>query len=312
MVAANPRPFVRLPFDSLPDVPRLPHAYARAEQLEVVVRSAHFGDVRTHVRRLGAGPPLVLVHGLMTSSYSFRYVMAPLAERFTTWAFDLPGAGRSDKPDVPYTPDAMADFIGDFLRATGLEGAAVVANSMGGYLAMRLAMRRPHAMSRLLNVHAPGLPTARNHALSAVLAIPGTRRLLDALVRREPERWVHRNVHYYDETLKSLEEAREYGAPLATPEGRQAFWRCLHDTLRARDMGRFERALRALDGRFPIPLCLLYVPRDPMVPPSVGARLRALLPEAQWIELPEASHFAHVDAAERFLAVTAPFLAGSP
>jgi pimeloyl-ACP methyl ester carboxylesterase len=60
-----------------------------------------------------------------------------------------------------------------------------------------------------------------------------------------------------------------------------------------------------------VPLLLVYAVRDPVVPPIVGQRLRALIPNARFVELDEASHFAHVDAAERFVAACEPFLAGN-
>jgi pimeloyl-ACP methyl ester carboxylesterase len=69
--------------------------------------------------------------------------------------------------------------------------------------------------------------------------------------------------------------------------------------------------VRALEAApFPVPLMLVYAAKDPIVPPIVGQRLRALVPDAQFVELDEASHFAHVDAAERFVAACEPFLAG--
>jgi pimeloyl-ACP methyl ester carboxylesterase len=69
------------------------------------------------------------------------------------------------------------------------------------------------------------------------------------------------------------------------------------------------RALRATP--FPIPLLLVYAQRDPVVPPIVGRRLHKLVPAAQFIELPDASHFAHVDAPERFVTAIEPFLAAT-
>jgi pimeloyl-ACP methyl ester carboxylesterase len=57
-------------------------------------------------------------------------------------------------------------------------------------------------------------------------------------------------------------------------------------------------------------LLLVYAERDPIVPPAIGKRLTALIPAAQFIELTEASHFAHIDAAPRFVAAVEPFLAG--
>ena len=72
-------------------------------------------------------------------------------------------------------------------------------------------------------------------------------------------------------------------------------------------MKEFVRALRATE--FPIPLQLVYVRRDPVVPPIVGERLHALVPKSTLTWLEVGSHFAHVDAVEPFLAAVEPFLA---
>ena len=301
------KPFQQMRFEDLPEQPRVPHGFFELEEERLAVDSRAFGSIELSVRRAGSGPPLVLVHGFMTSSYSFRYVIEPLARDYEVIVFDLPGAGRSDAPDVPYPPDALADLIGEAMDKLGVTGSSVIGNSMGGYLAMRLALRRPDAMSRLVNLHSPGLATARMWALEAVLHLPLTDPLVDLLVRRDPLRWAFRNVHYWDESLKSLEEAREYGGPLSTPEGRRAFIHYLGDTMRASHMREFERALDELE-RFPIPLLMVYARRDPMVPPVVGERLAKLLPDAEMVWLEEGSHFAHVDAPEAFLAAARPFL----
>jgi pimeloyl-ACP methyl ester carboxylesterase len=159
-----------------------------------------------------------------------------------------------------------------------------------------------------VNLHSPGLTTPRMDALELALGwLPGARTIVNRLVMRDPERWAFRNVHYYDETLKSLQEAREYAAPLRTSAGRKAFTRYLGETLRASTMRRFERALRSTRP-FPVPLLLVYARRDPMVPPSVGTRLGACIPEAKLAWLEHGSHFAHVDAPDAFLEVALPFL----
>jgi pimeloyl-ACP methyl ester carboxylesterase len=305
------QPFRQLRFDDLPDEPRRPHPFFATTAREVLVDSAAFGRVRIHVREHGQGPPLLLVHGLMTSSYSWRYVVEPLGRRFRCLVPDLPGCGRSDKPDVRYDAPALARFVGELAGALDVRGCDVIGNSLGGYLCMRLALDDPGAIGRLVAVHCPGVPLARLAALRVALSLPGSRRLLDWMVARDPERWAHRNVHYWDESLKSREEAREYGAPLATPEGRRAFTRYLADTLRPADMRRFVAELRARES-FPVPLLLVFARRDPMVPPVVGERLGALVPDARLVWLDDASHFAHVDAPERLLEVVLPFLNGEP
>lgn len=307
-----PPPFAQLPFRDVPERPRLHHGYFETAAETVDVVSPLLGRVRTHVRRHGQGRPLLLVHGFMTSSYSWRYVLAPLGERFSLYVPDLPGAGRSDKPDRPYTPEALAEHLGALLDVLGIRGCAAIGNSLGGYLAMTLVLREPRALSRLVNLHSPGVPTARMRALRVALdVVPGWKRAVSLAIARSPERWVHRNVHYFDETLKSREEHREYAAPLRTADGLSAFLRMLDETLDVRAMRRFEHTLRERRDRgegFPIPLQLVYARRDPMVPPVVGERLATLLPEAELAWLEDASHFAHVDATDRFLARAVPFL----
>jgi len=302
-------PFDQLPFDEVPELPRVPHAYAATLPRDLVIAWPPGRATRVHVRVMGDGPPLLLVHGFMTSSYSWRYVIAELARDFTVYAPDLPGAGASDKPMTSYAPDALAAAVGAIIDALGIRGAPVVGNSLGGYLCMRLALADPRAMSRLVNLHSPGVATGRMWALFAALrVVPGAAAIVRRLVWRDPERWVHNNVHYFDETLKSKEEHRAYAAPLSTPEGVAAFHAMLRETMDPRAMRAFVKSLADLGGRFPIPLMLMYARRDPMVPPSVGQTLRRLLPDAPFVELARGSHFAHVDAPDLFLAAVRPFL----
>jgi pimeloyl-ACP methyl ester carboxylesterase len=309
------KPFERLPFSELREKPRLPHGFAETPAHEVVVESEHFGTTRVHYREIGSGPPLLLVHGLMTSSYSWRYVFAPLSQNYRVIAPDLPGAGRSDKPDVCYSAPALARFLIELTDALGIRGTRVIANSLGGYLAMRAALLDAGVFCQLVNEHSPGIPEPRLRALSLSLALPGARSALAAFVRRDVERWAHRNVHYFDETLKSREEAREYGAPLASTEGSRAFVRWLGDALRPSDLHEFsaELARRRDQGEgFPIPLMLLYARQDPMVPPRVGEELSRLVPDARFVWLDDTSHFMHIDSPERVLEMVAPFLLSSP
>ena len=302
-------PFRQLPFDQVPELPVRPHPWGRATRTDVTIRTADLGATRIAVRSYGpaGAPPLVLVHGLMTAGYSFRYLLELLGHRYRLVIPDLPGAGYSDHPDVYLGPDVLARAVIATIDALEVRGATVIGNSMGGYVCMRAAMLDPAAIGKLVNLHSPGVPTGRMIALRWALRILPARWVLDRLVRRDPERWVHKNVHYFDESLKSREEHREYAAPLSTPAGRRGFYRHLHDALDAREMRRFVAALGKT--AFPIPLLLVYAKRDPMVPPSVGQRLRALVPAARFVELADASHFAHVDAAPQFVAAIEEFLA---
>lgn len=289
------KPFQRGAFDALPEHPRVAHDFARTRGVDVVVRSRPFGEMTVHYREMGerAAPPLLLVHGLMTSSYSWRYVYAALAKRYRVIAPDLPGAGRSDKPRASYAPSALAEWLGEFQRAVEIEGCLAIGNSLGGYLCMRHALREPKAFSKLVNVHSPASPDFRYRALGTLLSLPGSRALLRALVGRDGKKWTHKNVHYYDESLKSLEEAEEYAAPLRGEAGLAAFVGYLKDTVAASGFTEFARELSSKP--FPIPLLLLYATSDPMVPARNAAYLAKLVPSARLEMMENTSHFAHVD-----------------
>jgi pimeloyl-ACP methyl ester carboxylesterase len=306
-------PFRRGRFEELPERPRVPHPYFETRAERVRVTTPALGTLAAHVRVHGSGPPLLLVHGLMTSSYSWRYVLEPLGRRFTVYAPDLPGAGQS-QPAPSLEPRALADWIGALQRALGVRGGRVIGNSMGGYLCMRLALSDPESMSRLVNVHSPGVPEPRLLILRAALSVPGVRAALARRVQRDPLRWAHAHVHYWDESLKSMEEARAYGDPLAMPEGRDAFIRYLAETMDLGPIREFQRTLEDRRSRgvpFPVPLLHLYARKDPMVPPRFGEIMakRTGAP-IQWID--EGSHFMHVDAVDRFLPPTLAFLGEGP
>jgi pimeloyl-ACP methyl ester carboxylesterase len=301
MAADSPgrKPFARIPYAQLSELPSRAHPYFETEPVDLDLNTPSFGRHRIHYRKYGDGPPLLLIHGLMTSSYSWRYVLADLSRQFQIIAPDLPGCGRSDKPvERRYDPATLSSWIDDFQDALGISGCFAVGNSLGGYLCLRRALTEPTSFARLAVIHPPVLPDRRLRALHAVLALPGTMAALSWWVRRSPQTWAHRNVHYYDERLKSLEEAREYGAPLSTRDGASTFLKWLVEGLAPADFARFGDGMQRRLQRgvnFPIPLLLLYAQQDPLVDPAMGDALKRLVPEARLVRLERSSHFAQVD-----------------
>jgi pimeloyl-ACP methyl ester carboxylesterase len=293
----------------------LPHPFGEAAKQEVAVQSAAFGTVRTRVVTYGeeTAPPLLLVHGLMTSSYSWRYLLEPLAASYRLYIPDLPGCGKSQPvPSRRHSGLALASFIGDLQAQLGIAGCNVIGNSLGGYLCMQRALQEPQSFGRVIVVHAPALPQARLRALHLALKVPPARWGLSRVVRRDPLRWAHRNVHYYDESLKSLEEAREYGEPLAAKAGTESFIRYLADALDPKELTNFVKELEGRRDRglgFPAPLMLIYARQDPMVPPEIGPKLHQLIPDAEFHWLEDSSHFAHVDSPAPLAKLVTGFIA---
>jgi pimeloyl-ACP methyl ester carboxylesterase len=101
----------------------------------------------------GTGAPLVLLHGLGASRRSFDPVLPALAARFNVIAVDLPGFGESAPRPGPgeVAPAVLAQHVADLLDELGVSTPHVVGNSLGGWVALELASRRPVASLTLLS-----------------------------------------------------------------------------------------------------------------------------------------------------------------
>jgi pimeloyl-ACP methyl ester carboxylesterase len=108
---------------------------AGAEEYNAVING-----VRWRFLHAGSGPALLLVHGFMGYSFSWRFVMAELAQHFSVYAVDLPGCGFSERSEgVPGTLASDAEGLLDFMDHMGIELFDVVGTSRGGGLTIALA-----------------------------------------------------------------------------------------------------------------------------------------------------------------------------
>jgi pimeloyl-ACP methyl ester carboxylesterase len=97
----------------------------------------------------GAGQPLVLIAGLGLDLSEYGQLIDVLATRYRVLAFDNRGAGRTDKPDAPYSISQMAKDTAGLMRALGIERAHVVGMSLGGRIALELAFEHPDRVRSL-------------------------------------------------------------------------------------------------------------------------------------------------------------------
>src|SRR5919202_4181796 len=109
--------------------------------------------IRYHVA--GGGPPVVLVHGWLSSSRVWERVADRLARRFTVYTLDLSGFGDSDKPISGYGIRYGSRLLYAFCAHFGLTQAAVVGHDIGGAMAAKLAADHPDMVSRLVLIATP-------------------------------------------------------------------------------------------------------------------------------------------------------------
>jgi pimeloyl-ACP methyl ester carboxylesterase len=109
----------------------------------------NLNGIRVRYEDGGAGPALLLLHAFPLSGSMWRGQAERLRERYRVVAPDLRGFGGSDAPPGPLTMDQQADDAAALLEQLGIERAAVVGLSMGGYIAFALWRRHPDKVAAL-------------------------------------------------------------------------------------------------------------------------------------------------------------------
>jgi pimeloyl-ACP methyl ester carboxylesterase len=140
---------------------------------------------RVRVQVVGDGPPVVFLHGVNTSGTVFAPLAAAL-QQFRCLVVDRPGCGLSTPlprriEDVAAFADYTESFTVELLDAAGLEGAPIVATSLGGYTALRSASAHPDRVAAVVQLGwTVGAP---NEHLPLVMRFGGSRRLGQLMAR---------------------------------------------------------------------------------------------------------------------------------
>ncbi|MCK7593573.1 alpha/beta fold hydrolase [Pseudomarimonas salicorniae] len=115
--------------------------------------------LRLRVRRFGEGPPVLLIHGLGSSGDDWAFQIGPLAERFGLIVPDLRGCGASEATPGRYRIEQFAADLWALLDRLEAGRPALVGFSMGGAVALEMALQRPGAVARLVTINS--LPSYR-------------------------------------------------------------------------------------------------------------------------------------------------------
>jgi haloalkane dehalogenase len=105
--------------------------------------TAHVLHSTISYREVGAGTPLVFLHGSPTSSFLWRHILPIVSEAGRCLAPDLIGMGDSGKPDIAYTFDDHSRYLDAWLDALGLDQVVLIGHDWGGSLAFDWAARHP-------------------------------------------------------------------------------------------------------------------------------------------------------------------------
>jgi pimeloyl-ACP methyl ester carboxylesterase len=256
----------------------------------------HLHGHRGVYRAAGAGPPVVLIHGMVNSSRHWEQVALRLAERHTVIAPDLIGHGDSATPRGDYSLGAHAASIRDLLSVVGIERATIIGHSLGGGVAMQFFYQFPQRVERMGLISSGGLgqevsPLLRGaalpgaHTLLRAAANPRLLGAMDAAAKRLRERGWSKAA-----ALQAVVRAMR---PLEAQGGREAFLQTLRSVIDIRGQRVSARdRLYLLDD---FPTLIVWGERDNTIPIEHGREAYAAIEGARFETLPRAAHFPHLE-----------------
>jgi pimeloyl-ACP methyl ester carboxylesterase len=263
--------------------------------------------LQLHYETYGQGNPIIFLHGLGGSLYTWRHVIEPLAPQYRLILFDLKGAGESPKPyDDKYSMFDQALLIYRFILQNDLQQVTLVGHSFGGgvalLLALKLTQRDPGRLSRLILIDTIAYPQK----------LPGVIRMLRMPVlgwlglHLIPDKTKVRNMMetlYYDDSKINWEDVEAYAAPLASPGAKYAF----QQTARQIIPDHIDEII-SMYPQIKVPTLIIWGREDKIIPLENGARLHQAMRNSQLIVIERCGHDPPEEKAEKVIEIMQNFL----
>lgn len=270
--------------------------------------------LQVHYKLVGQGDPtLVLLHGFGASVFSWRKVMAPLAEVGTVIAFDRPAFGLTDRPmpadwgeQNPYSPEAQADLTVSLLDEMGVEKAVLVGHSAGGSIAVLTALRYPERVQALVLEDAAVYRHGGTPGWLRPLLLTPQMRRVGPLMVRSAVRWSEAAIRtaWDDPNKITMELVSGYRKPLQAENWDRALWELI--------LASHPLEVEAQLGDVSAPTLVITGEGDRIVPSDQSVRLDAELPNAEMVVIPACGHVPHEECPEAFLSAVADFVGDLP
>ena len=295
---------------AVPELAQVPGTEERFTEVDgLAIRSLYMPARMSSQQPAPSGaPPLVLIHGLLGYSFSWRKNMAALSRVAGVWALDLPGTGFSSRAASDSCDGSMrslARLVLHWMSAVGIEHADVIGTSHGGPVAMLMAAEEPKRVQRLVLVGAVNpWSTSGRRRIALFSTRPGAFLMRCAAPLAPHTKGIFLRLMYGD--------ARRITA--GTIQGYAAGLRPLHSLDQALRIVRHWRAdveeLRSVIPTIQQPSLLIWGTRDRAVTPASARQLAQELPHAELVWMDGIGHLPYEEAPDEFNRIVTIFCAG--
>jgi pimeloyl-ACP methyl ester carboxylesterase len=276
----------------------------RAPLEELKMKAVTVNGLRISYIEEGVGKPMVLVHGIPTSSFLWRKMIKPLSARAKVYALDLPGFGFSDPPpNANYSVSEYARIFGAFLDTLSIQDATLVCHDLGGPIVLTYALRNPEKYQKLIILdtflHSDfpmplSLKIAKIRPMGEIFFWLAGR----SIIRKAITDGV------VDTSQISEEVVDQYYIPEGSPD---KIKEAMLGTLRvdySDDLKFIETNLSAIVK----PTMIIWGEKDSYLPISLGERIHRDIPGSRMERLSDCSHFFQEDCPEQVTELILDFI----
>jgi pimeloyl-ACP methyl ester carboxylesterase len=282
------------------------------------------GSLRVHHMQGGRGSPVVFIHGLGSSGYmEWRFTLEAAAEGHRVYAPDLPGYGRTEKPRARYTIPYFARFVERYLENRGLRSVVLVGASLGGRIALEVALEQPRLVRKLVLVNTLGLGRPQIRMAQMAYGLVTIPRVGEAVMRftRGALGWaspkmIRRVAGRYAGAGSDLERSMDdvYLGNLremyAGDDFHNAYLSTVRSLINPRALFGGNHDVTARLNEIKIPLQLIWGADDPLFPVAHAARAHALVAHSRLAVIEGAGHSPQAERPEEFNRVLLKFIDG--
>jgi len=236
----------------------------------------------------GEGENILVLHGWGANIDTIMPIVNLLKDHFKVYALDLPGFGKSDKPEIPFNSQDYSRIVKKFMDLMEIKKATLIGHSFGGKVSIILAVNHPERVERLVLIDSAGIPPKRS--IKYYLKVYSFKTL----------KFIYKLVFAWNKKEEKMEAFyRRFGS---------ADYRNADGVMRKTLVKVVNEDLRPILKKVSCPALLIWGDKDEDTPIYMGKIMEKEIPDSSLVVLERAGHYSYLDDYFKFAAVLNAFL----